>query len=65
MHPPYACPGPGSILILNTIEAFKTADKKTLLEDTARQVIVIRLSVDHITLEICVPIQTLYKSVPD
>ena len=38
VHPPCACPGPGSILVLNTIEAFKTADKKKLLEDSARQV---------------------------
>ena len=52
MHPPYACPGPGSIFVLNTIEAFKTADKKTLLEDTAKQVIVIRLTVDHISEEL-------------
>ena len=38
VYPPYACAGPGSITVLNTIESFKTCDKKKILEDAGRQV---------------------------
>ena len=38
VHPPYGFPCPGSIIVLNTIESFKTCDKRKILEETGRQV---------------------------